>query len=193
MFLFNYQNCSESSLTTKTFLLFLISCLLACFEACKQSPKTTKQNTPVNFFDPIEYGKDIPGKLSIETRFSECGEWGGHKEEISVYADSNKVFRADYRVYPYNCDSITYYYGNRNLEPVMVKTVALGENEKKSILDYIRRLTQSKINERLIDLLSNTNNVFSIVNFDSTLFIKVRNQKEVDMNSYKKLVSELYK
>jgi hypothetical protein len=163
------------------------------FSSCKDSTRAVRQNTEVSFFDPMEFGAvNNSGRLSIETRFSECGEWGGHKEQITVYADSNKTFHADYRVFPFNCDSLPYYVGNENPKLVINKTVDVHDKQKKAIIEYIARLTQSKINERFVDGASNTGNVFSITNSDSTFFIWVRNREDADANSYNKLVHELF-
>lgn len=171
------------------FFLILVSC-----SNCKERRLAIKPNADVVFFDPMEFGAiNNGGKLSIEAEFSECGEWGGHKEQIIVFADSSKKFHANYRVFPYNCDSIPYYFGNKNLKPVVSKTVTVQEKEKASIIAYVQRLTESKINERLIDGASNAGNVFSIVNSDSTFFIWVRNRKDEDASSYNKLVHELFR
>ena len=50
------------------------------------------------------------GTLLVETRFSECGEWGGHKERLSIDELRNMTLRVKYDVCPYNCESIKYYY-----------------------------------------------------------------------------------
>jgi hypothetical protein len=172
--------------------LFFFPIIVSCL-SCKQLTPAVERVTEVTFFDPMEFGAvNSEGRLSIEARFSECGEWGGHKEEIVIYADSSETFHADYRVFPYNCDSLSYYIGNKNLKPVISKTVTIQEKDKKAIIAYIQRLTQSKINERLIDGASNAGNVFSIANPDSTFFISVRNRKDADANSYNKLVHELF-
>lgn len=172
--------------------LFFFLILVGCSN-CKEPRPAVKPNTEVDFFDPMEFGTiNNGGRLSIEAKFSECGEWGGHKEEIIVFADSSKTFHAGYRVFPYNCDSLPYYIGNKNLKPIVSKTVTVQEKEKTAIIAYIRRLTQSKINERLIDGASNAGNVFSIVNSDSTFFIWIRNRKDEDASSYNKLVHELF-
>lgn len=173
--------------------LFFFSIIIS-YSSCKDSTAVVEPNTEVSFFDPMKFGAiNNEMRLSIEARFSECGEWGGHKEEIIVFADSSKTFHADYRVFPYNCDSLPFYIGNKNLKPVISKTVTVQQKEKKAIIAYIQRLTESKINERFADGASNAGNVFSIVNPDSTFFIWVSNRKDADANSYNKLVHEVFK
>jgi hypothetical protein len=191
------ENCHEKHLTTKLtmrifFILFFFSVIVGCL-SCKEGTRSTRQNTNISFFDPMEFGATNPaGRLSIEARFSECGEWGGHKEEVIIYADSTERFHADYRVFPYNCDSLPFYLANYNVRPIVSKSIIVQENEKKAIIGYIQRLIQSKINERLVDGASNAGNVFSIVNSDSTFFLSVRNSKETDADSYKQFIRELF-
>jgi hypothetical protein len=137
--------------------------------------------------------KNQTGYLSIETRFSECGEWGGHKEQIIIQADSDNSFHANYTVFPYDCDSLPYYIGINNLKPIINKTVAVNDKEKKSILDYVQRLMQSKIDERAFDGATNAGNIFTLTNSDSSLFISLYNNKLSDIESYKQLITELYR
>jgi hypothetical protein len=87
---------------------------------------------------------DQTSNLSIEARFSECGEWGGHKERIIVFADTNMNIHARYLVYPYNCDSLKFYYGNENLFPVVDTTIRVGDSEKQSLTDYLQRIMEAK-------------------------------------------------
>jgi len=61
--------------------------------------------------------------LRIEARFSECGEWSGHKEEIIVSSDRKENIYATYKISPFNCDSLDYYYGKNDLAPTSSKTI----------------------------------------------------------------------
>jgi hypothetical protein len=172
--------------------LFLFSVIVGCF-SCKEGARSTGQITNVSFFDPMEFGAaNHAGRLSVGAGFSECGDWGEHKEEVIIYADSVEKFHADYRVFPYNCDSLPFYLANDTLRPSISKTIVVQEKEKKAVIDYIQRLAQSKVNERLVDGASHAGNVFSIVNSDSTFFISVRNQKQTDVDSYKQFIRELF-
>jgi hypothetical protein len=175
---------------------FSISTLLIpflfTFSNCAQKAKQVENEKENTFFDPIELGEfNGTSNLSIEARFSECGEWGGHKEIIKVTADKQQTLYATYKIYPFNCDSLDYYYGNKNLTPISDRKVILDEQKKLAIINYIQRLTQSRIAQRFPS--SNANNVFSIVNSDSTLLIRVYGSKEYEIRSYKKMVSELFK
>jgi hypothetical protein len=172
-------------------ILILIITFLFIFSNCDQKAKHAEQKKGVTFFDPIELGEfNGTSNLSIEAKFSECGEWGGHREVIKVNSDKQQILYATYNVYPFNCDSLNYYYGNRNLNPIINRKVILDEQKKQSIIDYVERLTRSRIVQRLPT--SNANNVFSIVNSDSTLVIRVYGNREYEIQSFKKVVFELF-
>lgn len=155
---------------------------------CKQKTADKAQKLETSFFDFFEFSQ--ADSLLINARFSECGEWSGHKEEIIINADKNRNFYAHYKVYPYNCDSLKYYYANENLKPKLDKTIRLNDEGKQSIIDYIKRLTQSKITEKFP---GHAGNIFSIVKSDSTLIINVYDNKQYDVDSYNKLVTALFK
>jgi hypothetical protein len=173
----------------KILFAFLTSPLLLIFlSSCQQKTEHKDQYSEISFFDPFEFSQ--ADSLLINARFSECGEWSGHKEEIIIDADKNGNFHAHYKVYPYNCDSLKYYYANENLKPKFDKAITLNDKGKQSIIDYIKRLTQSKITEQFP---GHAGNVFSVVKSDSTLIINVYDRKQYDLDSYNKLVTELFK
>jgi hypothetical protein len=168
----------------------MILCALTILTSCKQKTKKAEHKAEIAFFDPLELGAtNRTSNLSIETRFDECGEWGGHKEKIIVFADSAMSIYANYQVFPFNCDSLDYYYTNQNLKPTINKKLVLSDQGKKSVSDYIQRLTQSKIAERFP---GHAGNMFSVVNSDSTLNIQVYDRNEASVKSYKRLVTELF-
>jgi hypothetical protein len=158
--------------------------------SCKQKIKETQHKEEVIFFYPLELGAtNQTSNLLIETRFDECGEWGGHKEKITVFADSTMTIHANYQVFPFNCDSLDYYYTNQNLKPTIEKAIVLGDKEKNSVSDYIQRLIQAKVTERFP---GHAGNIFYVVNSDSTLVIQVYDQNEATVKSYKRLTTELF-
>jgi len=167
---------------------FSIILLTACNP--KQQTEHYSRNS-ITFFDPIKFStQNNKNTFKIEARFSECGEWGGHKEEIIIFADTSRMFYATYKVFPFNCDSLPYYNYKENLTPTIIKTIVLNDTTKKSIIDYILRLTQSKITERFP---GHAGNFFSIANSDSTFYIQVYDSKEFDIKSFRQLVTELIK
>ncbi len=161
--------------------------------ACNQHKVDNEEekHEPSAFFDPIELGSiNQTSNLKIEARFDECGEWGGHKEEIIISADKKENIYATYNIYPFNCDSLDFYYGKRDIIPANSKKILLTDKTKKSIVEYIHRLIKSKISERFP---GHAGNSFSIVNTDSSLNIHVYDNKELDITSFRQLVMELTK
>src|SRR6476661_6011272 len=124
-----------------SFLLLLIYFLLGC----KQKSKQVSEYSHSNIFSFLELTET--DSIYIVARFSECGEWGGHKEEIIIDADQNRNIYAHHKIYPYNCDSLKFYYANDNLKPKRNTTVTLTDKGKQSVRDYIQRMAQSKTNE----------------------------------------------
>ncbi|MEO7922287.1 MAG: hypothetical protein ABIR30_01280 [Chitinophagaceae bacterium] len=178
----------KPSISTLTFLVLFPF----LFSNCKQEKKRADSKKEIIFFDPIELGAfNQSSNVSIDARFSECGEWGGHTETIILTADKEQKLYATYKVYPFNCDSLDHYYKNKNLMPAFERKIILTDKSKQSISNYIHRLTQSKITQRFST--SNANNIFSIANSDSSLFILVYGSKEYEVLSFKKLTSELFK
>ena len=53
-----------------------------------------------DFIDPVSLGKLNPTNqelyLTIESRYDECGEWGGHYEKTTVSSDSTGTIQARY-------------------------------------------------------------------------------------------------
>ena len=156
---------------------------------CTQtSQKNDTQNSNA-FFKAGFSGFSERDSIIIKAVFSECGEWGGHEETIVISLDKDKMFYATYRIYPFNCDSIDYYYGNTNLNPTISQRTILTENGKASIVDYIHRLTKSKITE---EYPGHAGNFFSLINSDSSLLIQVYDSKEYDVQSFRQLVTEVF-
>ncbi len=168
--------------------LFTTMMLAACSQ---QQEKKEDDRKNIVFFDSIEPSAINQGNnLKIEARFSECGEWGGHKEDIIITLKEDKRFYATYKIFPFNCDSLDYYYANEKIAPVFTKTILLNDTSKKSIINYIQRLMESKITEKFP---GHAGNFFSVVNSDSTFFIQVYDRKEFDIKSFKQLITELIK
>lgn len=170
---------------------FILTTVLSTSCSQRQSIKTNTRNS-LYFFDPVQIGAlNGTSNLTINARFGECGEWGGHQETIIVNADRDSNFYATYKVYPFNCDSLDYYYGNDSLKPLVNKKITLSNDNKKSIVSYIQRMIESKITERGIP--HHAGNYFSVINSDSSFKIEVFDTKEFDVTSFRQLISEIIK
>jgi hypothetical protein len=159
--------------------------------ACNSHKNSSENATISNFFDEVElgaFGSDT--KLLINASFSECGEWGGRNENIIIYANKvDKEIYLNYRKYKVNCDSISTSYGTPYFQKIdSEKTIQLNQENKKSISRFIQRMIKSKIEERFP---GHAGNSFSVLKTDSTLLIKVYDNKTYDTESYYKLLVEL--
>ena len=76
---------------------------------------------------------------------------------------------ANIQVFPFDCDSLDYYYTNDSLQPKINLTTVLNDKGKKAVTDYLQRLMQSKVKERFPGY---SGKMFSIVNSDSTFSFK---------------------
>ena len=166
--------------------IMTIMILISCSQ--KQDKKVYSPKS-MNFFDARVIRENIkPDTLKIETRFSECGEWGGHQEHIIITSDKDKRFYATYKIFPFNCDSLDFYYGKKNLASILNKTIQLNQTTKKSILDYLQRLTLSNNEQKII---GHAGNIFKVFNSDSTINIQVYNMNNSYVKSYEQLIIEL--
>ena len=170
----------------------LFGLFLTFLFACNPSTHSDKQvDEPINiFFDEADlgaFGSDT--KLFLNARFSECGEWGGHNEKMTIYAKSDKEFYLDYKKFKVNCASIDEYYGTPDFQKLEIeKTLKLNDVNKKSISSYIQRMVKSKVEERHP---GHAGNSFSIIKSDSTLIIDVYGGGIFSFDSYNRLLTEL--
>tara|TARA_R110002124_G_scaffold106808_1_gene258942 strand:+ start:4307 stop:4852 length:546 start_codon:yes stop_codon:yes gene_type:complete len=107
-----------------------------------------------DFIDPVSLGKLNPTNqelyLTIESRYDECGEWGGHYEKTTVRSDSTGTIKAHYEKYSISCDS-TYIYNRReeyNIKPIFTKTVNLSEQNIVALKKFSLQLLQASFSER---------------------------------------------
>ncbi|MCH5715490.1 hypothetical protein [Niabella hibiscisoli] len=147
-------------------------------------------NTQQQGYNDCDEQISLYDSLTLEARFSECGEWGGHKERIVVPHWKTDSASLTYIVYPYNCDSLDYYYGNDTISPAASRAIPLLDTDaKKALTQYMQRLVISKSNERLP---GHGNNIFSVRNSSRTLKINLYGDEEEPAESFKQLISELF-
>ncbi|MDJ1503694.1 hypothetical protein [Xanthocytophaga agilis] len=152
----------------------LLFCLLLQI-ACHSNPVSNDR-----FFDEIDLGSSGSEKrLLIETYFDECGEWGGHREMMTIYAKRDMNFYLDYEKYRITCGSA---YNDQKVE--YKKTLKLDASNKKSITEYIQYMVNAKIVEHYPGHAGYT---FNILKSDSTLLINVYSQDLSNIESYQQL------
>ncbi|ESU21264.1 hypothetical protein FCR2A7T_06920 [Flavobacterium cauense R2A-7] len=173
-------------------LIFIIISLLLLSCDSKEGTQHIKNNpseSEVIFFrenDPAGFTSDM--KLTLKAEFDECGEWGGHKEEMVIYIKPKKGFHLDYRKFSVNCDSMDAFLNAPIQKLETSKTIKLVDANKISISNYLNRMLKSKINE---GFPGHAGNLFSAITSDSTLIISVYDYKKIDIESYNKLQREL--
>jgi hypothetical protein len=166
----------------------LLLCLNSCIEKDKNGVNSVSKTIP--FFDPVTLGSSgVDASLNITATFSECGEWGGHRENLRIYVkpSDKKNYYLDYLKTNINCDERDE--KGYNIEKIVVqKTIKLNDSNKTSITEYIKRTIDSKVEERFP---GNAGNSFSIMNSDSTLVIKVYDSNTKNLKSYNQLLQRL--
>ena len=84
-------------------LIFLLVVLASC---SSNEDKEETNEKDVNFFEEeLGLNSDSP-VLDIYCQFSECGEWGGHEEYMSVSKKDKEHFQLSYEKFQVNCDSM---------------------------------------------------------------------------------------
>jgi len=142
--------------------------------------------------DTISITKDFWSKgnfstLTLSAQFSECGEWGGNQEKLTIYSHDDFDFYLNYQTFTANCDSVGMSgYPFRILSSE--KSTILSEAQKDAITQYVFRLLTSKFNENWGD---HAGHVYSASLSDSTLNIHVYDVKKYNDESYKLLLDEL--
>jgi len=166
--------------------------LLISFSCCEkhQEKKAVLKNKTVDFFDPIYLrASGVDANFNISASFSECGEWGGHQEDLKIFSkESNyKDYFLNYTKTSIDCDKRDS--KGLNLQTIVVqKTIKLTESDKESIIAYMKRMIESKVKERFP---GHSGDSFSIINADSTLVIKVYDSNSNNLKSYNQLLSDL--
>ncbi len=171
----------------KIFLVFLLISL-SCSK--KQDRKIQGEDRKIVFFDPITLGSSgVDAGLKINARFSECGEWGGHHEYIKIFAKEGNYKDCFLNYKKTNIDCEKRDNNGRNIETIVVqKTIKLTDSNKKSIIEYMKRMIDSKAGERFP---GHAGDSFSIINSDSTFVIKVYDYNSKNLKSYNQLLAEL--
>jgi hypothetical protein len=165
-------------------LIFLASCL---------NQETLSLNElEIDFFDSeLNWASNEP-VLKIYFESKECGEWGGHKEHLTVSKKNNRKYKLEYKKYKVNCDSIVKEFNGIGyiFRPINTldskKEIEIKKNEKQAILNFSFDMIKSKFNEE--ELTSHAEVTMSICNSDSTFYILRRGgQAEI----YSKLLKAL--
>lgn len=85
-----------------------------------------------SFFDEFDLGASgSPIKLIIYANFDECGEWSGHREDLIIFAKSDKNFYGTFKKSKVDCDKVGALYGTPEFhQPDLEKTFKLNNSHK---------------------------------------------------------------
>jgi len=164
------------------FLLVLFFLFLSC-------KKETEKVNDIFFHDTDLGSHGSKTRIFINSKFSECGEWGGHEEKMELYAKEDKNFYLDYKRYKVNCDDVPKLYGKPEFQKLDTeKTILLDNTKKRAIIKYISDLTQAKVTEFHI---GHSGQLFTIYKSDSTFIISVYSDNMKNIENYNNLQKAL--
>jgi hypothetical protein len=121
----------------------LYSICLLLFISCTNKENSAKINSgqsKYSFENIFSYNNE--DTLFIKSRFSDCGEWGGHEELIKVYHLERKI-KLTYIKYKVNC-------GNRDSLGSIIQTkntthnFSLSNSQQLSLMNYFNNLMKLK-------------------------------------------------
>ncbi|MCJ8153565.1 hypothetical protein MKJ01_07280 [Chryseobacterium sp. SSA4.19] len=158
-------------------VLLLVFLLISCN---KEEPFS--KNTEYSFEDILDH----TDTLSINSRFDECGEWGGHKEYIKIYSSDKKEI-LKYTKYKVNCGN-TNHVGQIIQTKDFSKTIVLSKAQNKAVMYYMNNLLQLKF---ITQSFGNSGNSFSIKRSDGSLHISHYGSSRLLLNNYNALMNAL--
>jgi len=142
-----------------TFVLYFILFALGCKE--KGLPKEKEIINPLGNINNRK-------TLLLQTRNDRCGEWGGDKESIFIYSNSNqKVYYADYIKEVMQCDRP---YSDTSEREMTYKKKIIMEYETKLIAQQcITELAKMKLSNNFF--VDHSGSINSAITSDSSIVI----------------------
>ena len=165
----------------------LFFCLLITFFSCSKKELNLEKNLEKYDFDNL-YEVNYEDTLYIKSRFSECGEWGGHDEVLKIfYVKERKTMLQFERNEVVDCYARNPI-GGIVKKPILKKEFILSMSEKEFLMNYINQLTKSKFLERNF---GNSGNSFSIEDSKGKLKISTYGNQNYNVNIYNELLKNL--
>jgi hypothetical protein len=169
------------------FLIALLVLIIGCSR--REEPPSDCKNTNTSIFD-YELGLTITGPtLTITCQYDDCGEWGGHREEIRLVKNNQSSFCLDYQKDSVNCANITELFDGFGFYYGVKRVPAYGENSmapdamKKHIRNFASTMMQSIFEDDFY--FSHAGVITTIANRDSSLFIQTYSNKADNFNYLK--------
>lgn len=127
--------------------------------------------------------------LIITVEFSDCGEWGGHIETLSLTRNSNNKITGQLLIDSVSCENIKEFASYSAIDDntrVIIKSLEteLGEADEKLINLFMHRIIELYLNQKFdIRIDSNGEEVIPISKYSGTI-IKIRNTNSTLMVNY---------
>lgn len=152
---------------------FLIAILIL---SCNKKQSETENAVTVPEFENIVGA----GYLKLTADYDECGEWGGHHEEIKIVREQKKLF-AEITKDSVDCKNL------KSRKIIEKKRIALSEIHKKAISEYLHELLGKSLEEQIP---YHAGQWYSAETIDSTLIL-IYHEAGNDWKGFMKLKKEL--
>jgi hypothetical protein len=139
-------------------LSFVVFIIIGCKD--RAEIKNDKQKNAVEFENIIG-----AGYLKLTAIYVECGEWGGHREEIKIYRQKTNLF-AEFTKDTISCEN----HSDLNPRITEKRKINLTSNQVKNVSSYLHDLLDKSLTEQ-IPYPSPT---FGVETIDSSIVIVFR-------------------
>lgn len=171
-----------SRLCTRLVVLYLV---FTFFLGCKNEPKKPLANGIYPNFQENNDGLvnflQINDTLFIKAYFSECGEWGGHREIIRLYRNSEDSLIGQLIIDTVYCDNLIGVGDESSLDENPRKIIKdikkeLNKEDEKRINLFIHRILELKLNHEAKSIIKDNEEYLPIYN-DSGTYIEIRHSR----------------
>ena len=147
-------------------LFLMIFSLIACKSNDSKSQKVSQTDNPPAPCEERSTPLDIVGlkdTLKIIMEFSDCGEWGGHKEFIYLQRNKERKIFARFIKDTVSCGGVV----DNKARRILIDTVkVLSIDDEKLISKFLQRLLELYLKN---EIHSNAGALFHVINTDKTL------------------------
>jgi hypothetical protein len=195
--------------------IFLLTLVIAGLISCvKKTEKIKREN--LRSMDFLNFQEKHSGlanffknndSLFITVEFSDCGEWGGHKEILIIYKNSENKLVGQLKIDSIPCENIKDYEEFSDLDDNYRKIVKslmkdLSVDDERLVNLFIHRILELKLNfnftvimegnEEIIPIYADAGTVIEIRNSDSSFMIEYYNMDESANTWYGKIRKEIF-